>query len=47
MKFENIMLHGFLAAGLLVCALILGDMLTTQVAAPAAVAHAAAASASR
>ena len=47
MKFENIMLQGFFAAGLLVCALILGDMLTTQVAAPASVAGTAAVSASR
>lgn len=28
MKFENIMLQGFFAAGLLVCALVLGGMLT-------------------
>jgi hypothetical protein len=47
MKFENIMLHGFFAAGLLVCALILGDMLTTQVSAPASVASNAAVSTSR
>ncbi|MBT2116112.1 hypothetical protein KK141_01090 [Dyella sp. LX-66] len=38
MKFENIMLHGFFAAGLLVCALVLGGMLTTHASAPASVA---------
>ena len=47
MKFENIMLHGFFAAALLICALVLGSMLTTQVSAPASVASSAAASASR
>lgn len=47
MKFENLMLHGFFAAGLLVCALFLGSMLTTHAPAPDAVAGTAAASASR
>ena len=42
MKFENIMLQGFFAAGLLVCALFLGGMLTTHASAPQAVATAAA-----
>jgi len=47
MKFENIMLHGFFAAGLLVCALVLGGMLTDHASAPEAVAGNAAVSASR
>lgn len=47
MKFENIMLHGFFAAGLLVCALVLGAMLTTHASAPESIANIAAAAASR
>lgn len=38
MKFENLMLQGFFAAGLLICALVLGGMLTTHAAAPETVA---------
>ena len=47
MKFENLMLQGFFAAGLLVCALVLGGMLTTHASAPESVASNAAVSASR
>jgi hypothetical protein len=47
MKFENLMLQGFFAAGLLVCVLVLGGMLTTHTSAPAAVAAHAAVVASR
>jgi hypothetical protein len=47
MKFENLMLQGFFAAGLLVCALVLGGMLTTHASAPASVAASTAATASR
>ncbi|MGO4702265.1 hypothetical protein [Dyella sp. 2RAB6] len=47
MKFENIMLHGFFAAGLLLCALVMGSMLTTHVSAPESVASSAAVSTGR
>ena len=47
MKFENIMLHGFFAAGLLVCAMVLVGMLTTHAAAPESIASVAAVAASR
>lgn len=47
MKFETLMLHGFLAAGLLVCALVLGGMLTTHASAPESVAANTAATAGR
>ena len=38
MKFETVMLKGFFVAGLLVCALALGGMLSPQVSAPESVA---------
>ena len=47
MKFENLMLQGFFAAGLLVCALVLGSMLTAHAPAPEAVASNAAVTAGR
>ncbi|WNL47137.1 hypothetical protein RKE25_05760 [Dyella sp. BiH032] len=47
MKFENLMLQGFFAAGLLVCALFLGNMLTTHASAPQSVVSNAAVHASR
>lgn len=47
MKFENLMLQGFFAAGLLVCALFLGNMLTTHASAPTSVAANTAAHAGR
>lgn len=46
MKAETILLKGFFAAGLLVCALVLGGMLTTHAAAPQAIAATAVAAAS-
>ena len=47
MKFETLMLQGFFAAGLLVCALVLGGMLTTHASAPESVAGNAPITASR
>ncbi|WNL47140.1 hypothetical protein RKE25_05775 [Dyella sp. BiH032] len=47
MKFETLMLQGFFAAGLLVCALVLGGMLTTHASAPESVAANTATTASR
>lgn len=47
MKFETLMLQGFFAAGLLICALVLGSMLTVQVSAPDSVASDTAVSAGR
>ena len=47
MKVESLMLKGFFAAGLLVCALVLGGMLTTHATAPESVASTAAVSAHR
>ncbi len=47
MKFETLMLQGFFAAGLLVCALVLGSMLVTHASAPQTVASSATATASR
>jgi hypothetical protein len=47
MKVESLMLKGFFAAGLLVCVLVLGGMLTTRASAPESVASSAAASAHR
>lgn len=38
MKVESLMLKGFFIAGLLVCALTLGNMLTTHASAPESVA---------
>jgi len=38
MKFETMMLKGFFVAGLLVCALALGGMLSSHVSAPESVA---------
>lgn len=47
MKFETLLLQGFFAAGLLVCALVLGGMLTTHASAPQSVAANAPVAASR
>ena len=47
MKVETVMLQGFFAAGLLVCALALVSMLTTHAAAPQAMAAAAGVTAGR
>ena len=47
MKVETVMLQGFFAAGLLVCALVLGNMLTTHAAAPQAIAATAVVTAGR
>ena len=47
MKAETLLLKSFFAAGLLVCALVLGNMLTTHAAAPQAVAATAVAAAHR
>ena len=47
MKFETVMLQGFFAAGLLVCALVLVSMLTTHAAAPQAIAATAVVTAGR
>ncbi|MEV8522014.1 hypothetical protein ABZR86_19615 [Dyella marensis] len=47
MKVETVMLQGFFAAGLLVCALVLGGMLTTHAAAPQAIAATAVVTAGR
>ena len=47
MKVETVMLQGFFAAGLLVCALVLVSMLTTHAAAPQALAATAVVSAGR
>jgi len=43
MKLESLMLKGFFAAGLLVCALVLGGMLTAHAPAPESVASTASA----
>ncbi|MGO4702259.1 hypothetical protein [Dyella sp. 2RAB6] len=47
MKVETMLLKGFFAAGLLVCALVLGGMLTTHASAPESVASNAAVAAHR
>ena len=47
MKAETLLLKSFFAAGLLVCALVLGNMLTTHAAAPQALAATAVVSAGR
>jgi len=45
MKFETMMLKGFFAAGLLICVLTLGGMLTTHASAPQVIAATAVAAA--